>query len=256
MEKKIAGRELRLENIRETDQALLINKSKVPSEFNRVAKRYNLATFLSQGYQSDLNRSADRLNLNGNEFVLDLCCGTGKSTISCLNHITSGKVVGIDNSEEMLRVGQDIYYKKYDRTKLEFVLKDVMNLDFEDNSVDAIFMAYGIRNMPDYKKALLNLYRILKPGGKIVFHEYSLNESVFSHLYWKILGYSLIIPLSTLISGSSTIFRYLVRSVEEFLSPKEFLDLLADTGFKNAERHNMPSWRRPILHTFTAIKPK
>jgi ubiquinone/menaquinone biosynthesis methyltransferase len=244
-----------LESIKETEKSLLKNKSNVPFEFNRVAKKYNLATFLSQGYQSDLQRSADRLNLKGNELVLDLCCGTGKSTISCLKHITSGKVIGIDNSEEMLRVAKENYYKKYDRNKLEFVQKDVMDLDLDDYSVDAIFMAYGIRNMPDYKKALLNLFRILKPNGKIVFHEYSLNGSVFSHSYWRILGYGLIIPLSTLISGSSTIFKYLVRSVDKFLSPREFINLLKATGFKNTETHNMPSWRKPILHTFTANKP-
>ncbi|MBK7632436.1 MAG: class I SAM-dependent methyltransferase [Ignavibacteriales bacterium] len=244
-----------MESIKETEQSLLKNKSNVPFEFNRVAKKYNLATFLSQGYQSDLQRSSDHLNLKGNELVLDLCCGTGKSTISCLKHITSGKVVGIDNSEEMLRVAKENYYKKYDRNKLEFVQKDVMDLDFEDNSVDAIFMAYGIRNMPDYKKALLNLFRILKPNGKIVFHEYSLSGSVFSHLYWKILGYGLIIPLSTLISGSSTIFKYLVRSVDKFLSPEEFFNLLKESGFDNAETYNMPSWRKPILRTFTANKP-
>ena len=244
-----------MESIKETEQSLLKNKSNVPYEFNRVAKKYNLATFLSQGYQSDLHRSADRLNLSGNELVLDLCCGTGKSTISCLKHITSGKVIGIDNSEEMLGVAKENYYKMYDRNKLEFVQKDVMDLDFEDNSVDAIFMAYGIRNMPDYKKALLNLFRILKPNGKIVFHEYSLNGSVFSHLYWKILGYGLIIPLSTLISGSSTIFKYLVRSVDKFLSPQEFHNLLKETGFDSEQISNMPSWRKPILHTFTASKP-
>jgi len=244
-----------LESIKETEQSLLINKSKVPFEFNRVAKKYNLATFLSQGYQSDLQRSADCLNLKGNELVLDLCCGTGKSTISCLKHITSGKVIGIDNSEEMLRVAKENYYKKFDRNKLEFVQKDVMDLDFDDNSIDAIFMAYGIRNMPDYKKALLNLFHILKPNGKIVFHEYSLNESVFSHLYWKILGYGLIIPLSTLISGSSTIFKYLVRSVDKFLSPQEFNNLLEETGFDSVQIYNMPSWRKQILRTFTANKP-
>ena len=244
-----------MESTKETEQSLLKNKSKVPYEFNRVAKKYNLATFLSQGYQSDLLRSAEHLKLKGSELVLDLCCGTGKSTISCLKHITSGKVIGIDNSEEMLKVAKENYYKKYDRNKLEFVQKDVMDLDFEDNSVDAIFMAYGIRNMPDYKKALLNLFRILKPNGKIVFHEYSLSDSVVSHLYWKILGYGLIIPLSTLISGSSTIFKYLVRSVDKFLSPQEFINLLKAAGFKNTETHNMPSWRQPILHTFTANKP-
>lgn len=244
-----------MESIKETEQSLLKNKTKVPFEFNRVAKKYNLATFLSQGYQSDLQRSADCLNLKGNELVLDLCCGTGKSTSSCLKHITSGKVIGIDNSEEMLRVAKENYYKKFDRNQLEFVQKDVMDLDFEDNSVDAIFVAYGIRNMPNYKKALLNLFHILKPNGKIVFHEYSLNKNVFSHLYWKILGYGLIIPLSTLISGSSTIFKYLVRSVDKFLSPQEFINLLKETGFENAETYNMPSWRKPILHTFTANKP-
>jgi ubiquinone/menaquinone biosynthesis methyltransferase len=255
LEKEIAGGRLKLGNIKETEQSLLKNKSNVPFEFNRVASKYNLATFLSQGYQNDLHRSADRLNLNGNELVLDLCCGTGKSTISCLKYITSGKVIGIDNSEEMLRVAKENYYKKYDRNKLEFVQKDVMDLDFEYNSADAIFMAYGIRNMPDYKKALLNLFRILKPNGKIVFHEYSLNGSVFSHLYWKILGYGLIIPLSTLISGSSTIFKYLVRSADKFLSPQEFCNLLKETGFNGEEIHDLPSWRKPILHTFTANKP-
>ena len=71
-----------------------------------IAKKYNLATFLSQGYQSDLQRSADCLNLKGNEYIADLCCGTGKSTSSCLKHITSGKVIGIDNSEGMLKVAE------------------------------------------------------------------------------------------------------------------------------------------------------
>lgn len=245
-----------MEQVKITEQSLLGNKSDVPIEFNRVAKRYNLATFLSQGYQSDLQRSADLLNLKGNELVLDLCCGTGKSTICCLKHITVGKVIGIDNSEEMLKVAKENFYSKFDRNKLEFAQQDVMDLDFPDDSIDAIFMAYGIRNMPDYKKAILNLFRILKPNGKIVFHEYSLNENTFSHLYWKFLGYGLIIPLSTLIAGSSTIFRYLVRSVDEFLSIEEFINLLKETGFENTRKHDMPSWRKPILHSFVANKPK
>jgi ubiquinone/menaquinone biosynthesis methyltransferase len=239
-----------------TTQTLFENKSEVPFEFNRVAKKYDLATYLSQGYQDDLQRSVNRLELKGDELVLDLCCGTGKSTISCLNNLPDGKVIGIDNSEEMLRVTQIKYYEQYERTKLEFEQKDVMELDYEDNRIDAIFMAYGIRNMPDYKKALSNLYRILKPGGKISFHEYSLSENFLSHLYWKVLGYGVIIPVSTLISGSSTIFKYLVKSVDKFLSPKEFHSLLVETGFINVQKHNMPSWRKPILRTFTAQKPK
>jgi ubiquinone/menaquinone biosynthesis methyltransferase len=245
-----------VERTNTTTQILFENKSDVPFEFNRVANKYDLATFLSQGYQDDLQRSVDRLQLKGDELVLDLCCGTGKSTISCLNNLSDGKVIGIDNSEMMLRVAAEKYFKQYDNNKLEFVLKDVMALDYEDNSIDAIFMAYGIRNMPDYKRALLNIFRVLKPGGKIAFHEYSLNRNFFSHLYWKVLGYGLIIPVSTLTSGSSTIFKYLVKSVDKFLSPNEFLSLLTETGFINIKKHNMPSWRKPILRTFTAQKPE
>ena len=238
-----------------TVNSLLKNKSEIPFEFNRVAKKYDTATFLSQGYQKDLQRSVNRLNLNGDEFVLDLCCGTGKSTISCLNNLSNGKVIGIDNSEVMLKVAKEKYYHKYDGNKLEFVKKDIMDLDYDDNSIDAIFMAYGIRNMKDYRKALENIFRILKPDGKIAFHEYSLKNNYLIHLYWKLLGYSIVIPVSTIISGSSTIFKYLVKSVDEFLSPTDFTKLLRETGFIGIQVHKMPTWRKPILHTFTAIKP-
>ena len=60
---------------------LLTNKKIVPKEFNKIAARYDLATSMSHGYQSDLERSASFLLLKGDESVLDLCCGTGKSTL-------------------------------------------------------------------------------------------------------------------------------------------------------------------------------
>ena len=229
---------------------LLNNKKSVPFEFDGVAKNYDLATFLSQGYQQDLQLSVNRMNLKGNEYVADLCCGTGKSTKACLNKITTGKVVAIDNSKEMLQVAK----KKLNYNNVTLTKADVMELDYPDESFDAIFMAYGIRNMPDYNKCLKNLKRMLKPGGVICFHEYSLSGNNFSKYYWKFLGYFLIIPLSTLISGSSGIYRYLIKSVLKFPSPEKFLSLLKINGFKNAEKLSMPSWRKPVLHTFLAYK--
>ena len=110
--------------------SLFQDKKTVPYEFNRVAKKYDIATFLSQGYQSDLQRSVDLIELNGDELVLDLCCGTGKSTICCINNLKTGKVIGIDNSEEMLRVAVNKYHKQFARERLEFIQKDVMKLDY------------------------------------------------------------------------------------------------------------------------------
>jgi len=238
----------------DTPDALIQNKKEVPSEFNRIAKRYDLATFLSQGYQKDLQISVDRMNLKGNEYLADLCCGTGKSTIACLNNLPNGKVIGIDNSGGMLEAAREKLIPKYGEDKVTFAQQDVMNLDLADNSLDAIFMAYGIRNMPDFEKCVRNLHRVLKPGGKICFHEYAISKSFASKLYWKFLGYFLIIPFAGLTTGSTKIFRYLIKSVETFLSPNEFTDLLKKAGFENIKHIPLGSWRKPILHTFFAQK--
>jgi ubiquinone/menaquinone biosynthesis methyltransferase len=233
---------------------LLENKKEVPFEFNRVAKKYDFATSLAQGYQIDLQRSVDRMNLKGHEFVLDLCCGTGKSSIACLNNLSTGKVIGIDNSEGMLQCARENFSSETNSGRLSFELGDAMKLDYDDNTFDAIFMAYGIRNMPDYEKCLKNLKRILKPGGAICFHEYSLRNSLFARLYWRMLGYMVIVPVSGIISGSTKIYRYLIKSVLNFPSPDNFLNLLKMSGFVNPQRYAQPSWRRPILHTFIAYK--
>jgi ubiquinone/menaquinone biosynthesis methyltransferase len=235
--------------------ALIQNKGEVPSEFNRIAKRYDLATFLSQGYQKDLQTSVDRMNLKGDEHLADLCCGTGKSTIACLNNLPNGKVIGIDNSEGMLKAAREKLIPKFGEDKVTFIQQDVMNLDLNDNSLDAIFIAYGIRNMPDFEKCVKNLYRVLKPGGKICFHEYSISKSFASKIYWKFLGNFLIIPFAGLTTGSTKIFRYLIKSVETFLSPNEFTDLIKRAGFENTRHTPLDSWRKPILHTFIAQKP-
>jgi len=238
-----------------TPDALIQNKKEVPSEFNRIAKRYDLATSLSQGYQKDLQTSVDRMNLKGNEYLADLCCGTGKSTLACLNNLPNGKVIGIDNSEGMLETARKKLLQKYGKDKVTFAQQDVMNLDLADNCLDAIFMAYGIRNMPDFEKCVRNLHRVLKPGGKICFHEYSISKSFTSKLYWKFLGNFFIIPFAGLTTGSTKIFHYLIKSVDTFLSPDEFTGLLRKAGFENVKNTPLGSWRKPILHTFIAQKP-
>ncbi len=187
-------------------EGLLRHKKDVPATFDKIARRYDLATTMSQGYSKDLRRSVDLMDLKGSEYLLDLCCGTGKSTIHCINALPEGQVIGIDNSNEMLTVARKNIGKQYAAERYRFDQQDVMNLDLQKDSVDAIFMAYGIRNMPDYEMCLKNLYHSLKPGGKIAIHEFSLPSGFFYRLYWRILGYGLIIPFSALITGNVTIF--------------------------------------------------
>jgi demethylmenaquinone methyltransferase/2-methoxy-6-polyprenyl-1,4-benzoquinol methylase len=100
-----------------------------------------------------------------------------------------GYIVGVDNSEGMLAEAQAKFAAEVKAGKMKFVLKDAMNLTFDDNTFDVVFMAYGLRNMPDYEKSIQGIYRILKPGGKICIHDYSLADNLFSKIYWAVLGY-------------------------------------------------------------------
>lgn len=234
---------------------LLSNKKEVPATFDKIARRYNLATSLSQGYTIDLQRSVQLMQLKGNELMLDLCCGTGKSTLQCLVAVPRGEVLAIDNSIEMLQIAQEAVGRNFTTGRCRFQQADVMELDLPDDSAEAIFMAYGLRNMPDYRLCVEKLWRILKPGGVLAIHEFSLTDGFFYRFYWRLLGYGLILPFSALITGNVTIFSYLIKSVLTFLSPSDLLKLLADAGFKNISAHRQRSWRRFILYTFIAYKP-
>jgi ubiquinone/menaquinone biosynthesis methyltransferase len=235
-------------------EQLINHKVSVPKEFNNVSASYDIATRLSQGYQDDLDTSARRMQLRGDEKLLDLCCGTGKSTLACLKQLPKGTIVGVDNSEGMLHEANQKFAKEINGGKLSFILKDAMELNFPDESFDAVFMAYGLRNMPDYNKAVKGIYRILKPGGKLCIHDYSLADNVFAKVYWSILGYGFIVPFCTFMSGSSRIYTYLVKSVLTFLNPSQISRLLEQNGFENVSAEPHAGWRRPILHSVIATK--
>ncbi len=233
----------------------LQDKKDIPAAFNSIAKWYDLATLLSQGYQQDLQTSVDRMKLKGQELVADLCCGTGKSTVACLNKLPGGTVIGIDNSEGMLEVAQKKLSEQVENGRVRFMQQDVMNLTLDGVRVDAVFMAYGIRNMPDVTRCLKILRRLLKPGGTVCFHEYAITKSVFARWYWRCIGYGLILPCAGILTGSTAIFRYLIGSVERFLSPADFAALLREEGFEDVTHTPLGGWRKPILHTFLARKP-
>jgi len=235
--------------------SLIANKSAVALEFDRIARRYDLATSMSQGYQADLQRSAALLELKGNEHVLDLCCGTGRSSEAILAYVKEGSLTCVDNSKGMLEEARNKFEAQINAGKVILSQQDAMHLDFPEQSFDAVFVAYGLRNMPDYGKFVEGVFRILKPGGSIVIHDYSLSEAWYSKPYWWILGYGFVVPCCSLMTGSSRIFLYLIQSVLRFLSPVEIKALLTKHAFVEVTIHQQPNWRRPILHSFKGSKP-
>ncbi|MCS6934134.1 MAG: ubiquinone/menaquinone biosynthesis methyltransferase [Chitinophagales bacterium] len=230
------------------------NKTEVPRAFDRIASRYDLATGMSQGYQYDLEESVRRMHLSGKEHVLDLCCGTGKSTLACLRYLPEGRVTGVDNSEGMLAVAAEKLRHELEQGRVRLSQQDAMQLTFDDQSFDAVFMAYGLRNMPDYEKSVREIHRVLKPGGKLCIHDYSLADHPLAKIYWAALGYGFIVPFCTLITGTAGIYLYLIKSVMQFLRPSEIQNLLEQNGFTDVSIQPHAGWRKPILHSVIATK--
>lgn len=102
------------------------------------------------------------MNVQAGTIALDVCCGTADWTIALSQAVgPEGEVTGIDFSENMLKVGEE---KTAHMDNIRLVQGDAMALPFDDNTFDYVTIGFGLRNIPDYSKALSEMYRVLKPG--------------------------------------------------------------------------------------------
>lgn len=112
-----------------------------------------------------------RMQVRRGARALDVCCGTADWTIQLAQAVgQSGHVTGLDFSANMLEVGKQ---KTAGYRNVDLVLGNAMDLPFEDNTFDYVTIGFGLRNVPDYSKAIEEMYRVLKPGGMVVCLETS-----------------------------------------------------------------------------------
>ena len=167
--------------------------------------------------------------------VLDVACGTADSTIA-LAKAGVPRVIGVDISEEMLKVGE----KKIDKLNLNSVIslkvEDCENLSFNDNTFDAAFIAFGIRNFEDKKKGLKELHRVLKPNGLLLILELSVPQNKILLSLYKLYFLHILPFIGKKISGDNKAYTYLPQSVMNFPKPKDFLQTMEDCGFKDVRQ--------------------
>jgi ubiquinone/menaquinone biosynthesis methyltransferase len=220
------------------------------TDFDHVAARYDTLQQFNPGYRSDLLRSARRLAAPPTGQILDVCCGTGLSTSALRECYPAAHITGVDISAGMLATAR----KKPALREVRFIAGDAMALEQcgAQGPHDAILMAYGIRNVPDPDLCLARLRECLKPGGRIVFHEYSVAGSLLRRAVWNAVAATVIVPLGAALTGSGELFRYLRRSVNEFDSVEQFERRLGSAGFERVRVEPMSGWRRGIVHSVIA----
>jgi len=211
-------------------------KQQVADMFDSISGKYDfLNHFLSLGIDIRWRKKAIRtLKELQPKKILDIATGTGDFAIESLK-LKPEEVIGIDISEGMLNVGRVKMKKKGIDHIISMESGDSENLRFEDNNFDAVIVAFGVRNFENLEQGLSEMNRVLRSGGKAVILEFSKPTAFpFKQLYSFYFRW--ILPkIGKLVSKDNAAYTYLPESVNEFPFGKDFLEIMAKTGFKNAK---------------------
>jgi demethylmenaquinone methyltransferase/2-methoxy-6-polyprenyl-1,4-benzoquinol methylase len=204
--------------------------------FDGIADRYDfLNHLLSAGIDRRWRRRAiGSLGLTGRETVLDVCTGTGDLAIAAV-HASPGarRVLGVDFAGEMLRVGRDKLRRDALDRRVALARGDATRIPVGDAAVDAVTIAFGIRNVEDTRAACLEMARVLKPGGQLAVLEFAVPTlAVVRPLYlWY---FRRVLPwVGRLVSRHNAAYGYLPASVDAFATPDEFVTILRKSGFRD-----------------------
>ena len=208
-------------------------KDQVADMFNSIAFKYDfLNRFLSAGIDIWWRKKAiaELKELNP-KTVLDVATGTADVAILTHKILHPEKIIGIDISDGMLEIGRKKLTDKQLNPYITLQNGDSANLPFEDNQFNAITVAFGVRNFQLLEKGLGEMYRVLKPGGKMVVLEFSKPTApVFKQFYN--LYMNIITPtIGNFFSKNREAYQYLNDSVQAFPEGQSFLNIMNGAGF-------------------------
>lgn len=212
-------------------------KSQVSTMFNNIAPWYDfLNHFLSLGIDISWRKQTIRaLKELKPKIMLDVATGTGDLAIVAAKQLQPDKITGIDISDEMLEVGRNKLVKKQLTSTIELCAGDSENIEFDDNSFDAVTVAFGVRNFENLEKGLAEMLRVLRPGGKAAILEFSMPTLFpFKQLY-NFYFKNFLPVIGRITSKDPKAYSYLYESVQAFPDGKRFVNLLKDLGFKTVE---------------------
>jgi demethylmenaquinone methyltransferase / 2-methoxy-6-polyprenyl-1,4-benzoquinol methylase len=225
-----------------------VETGRLPAEgvramFDRIAPVYDaMNRVMTAGLDQRWRRAAAHAAVRPGDAVLDACCGTGDLALACAR--AGGIVTGLDFSERMLERA------RRKGPALRWVEGDLLALPFADAAFDAATVGFGVRNVDDLVRALAELRRVLRAGGRLAILEITQPRGALAPFYR--LWFDRAVPLVGRVLPGGSAYTYLPASVRRFPGPDELVELLADSGFVHV-RYRTFAAGIVALHTGEAL---
>ncbi|MEW9674712.1 demethylmenaquinone methyltransferase [Lentibacillus sp. L22] len=177
-----------------------------------------------------------QMQVQNGEQALDVCCGTGDWSFSLAKKVgPTGKVIGLDFSENMLQVAKEKQRHTFPMRQLQFIHGNAMQLPFADNTFDYVTIGFGLRNVPDYMTVLREMYRVVKPNGKVVCLETSQPTMIgYRQLFY--FYFRFIMPLfGRLFAKSYKEYAWLHESARDFPGKQKLKQMFEQAGFSQVQ---------------------
>jgi demethylmenaquinone methyltransferase/2-methoxy-6-polyprenyl-1,4-benzoquinol methylase len=218
-------------------------RNDVPEMFNRISGTYDLLNrLLSFGTDMMWRRKVRRfLPPHHGQRVLDLATGTADQILALFERsdkIKSG--VGMDPAEKMLEIGRAKIKTRGLSEAVTLMAGDATAIPVADCQFDAVTMSFGIRNVANVSKALEEMYRVLKPGGRVLILEFSMPQNRFVRAVVLVYLRHVLPGLGAFVSRDPNAYRYLNRTIETFPGGEAFCNLLRAASFTSVMAHPFP----------------
>lgn len=217
-------------------------KGRVKGVFDSVAPSYDVMNdVMSFGLHRLWKRfTIARTGLRPGQSALDVAAGSADLSVGLAEKVgLDGHVVVTDINAAMLAVGRDRMLNAGYARNISYALADAEALPFADGAFHCVTIGFGLRNVTDKGRALVSMYRVLKPGGRLVVLEFSAPQLGPLNALYDAYSFQVLPRLGALLAGDADSYRYLAESIRRHPDQRTLREMMQAAGFERCEFHNL-----------------